>query len=111
MRVRFRAAKANRPLAIRARDVLSLFVALLFIAPLIWLVLGSLQQPGQTSQALSLFPNPVSLSNYGQIFQVYDLLHPIFNSLVVVLAAGPVTRFSASRARVSVCPLGRAPPP
>ena len=88
--------KANRRFPLHARDVVSLVVALLFIGPLVWLVLGSLQQPGQASPALSLFPNPVSLSNYGQVFQVYDLVRPIFNSFVVVLAAVPLTIITAS---------------
>ena len=91
-----RTTKANRRLPLHARDVVSLVVALLFIGPLVWLVLGSLQQPGQASPALSLFPNPVSLSNYGQVFQVYDLVRPIFNSFVVVLAAVPLTIITAS---------------
>ena len=90
--------RANRRLLTHARDMLSLLVALLFIAPLIWLVLGSLQRPGQASPSLSLFPDPVSLSNYGQIFQVYDLARPVFNSLFVVLIAVPVTIVTASGA-------------
>ncbi len=81
-----------------SRYVVSLLATVLFVAPLVWLLLGSLQPPGSTGQSLPLFPNPLSLSNYGRVFQVYDLGRPLLNSLLVVLAAVPITLVTASAA-------------
>src|SRR5579871_1289107 len=83
---------------LRWRGRFSLVLACLFVVPLIWLVLGSLQPTGQTSQAFPLIPNPPSPSNYWRVFQSYDLWHPVLNSLVVAGAAIPLTLLTASGA-------------
>ena len=75
-----------------------MLLSLLFITPLIWLALGSLQPLGQTSQAFPLIPNPPTISNYWQVFQNYDLGRPLLNSLLVVGLAIPLTLLTASGA-------------
>src|SRR5258708_1084846 len=81
-----------------SRTVASFIVAMLFVAPLMWLVLGSIQPSGQTAHPLPLLPNPITLSNYWQIFKVYDLGRPFLNSLFVVLMTIPLTIITASGA-------------
>lgn len=88
--------KFSKRWSIKIRFIISLLVALLFIAPLLWLVFGSLQKPGQAGQPL--LPNTISIVNYWQMFQVYDLGRPLVNSLFVVLMAVPLTLITASGA-------------
>src|SRR5689334_9128250 len=87
------------------RFIASLVVAISFVAPLIWLVLGSLQPTGQNTQVLPLLPNPISPSNYLRVFDVYDLLQPLFNSLFVVAIAVPLTIVTASGAGFAISQL------
>src|SRR5215813_11349050 len=87
------------------RFIASLGVAIVFVAPLIWLVLGSLQPTGQNTQVLPLIPNPISPSNYIHVFDVYDLLQPLLNSLFVVLIAVPLTIVTASGAGFALAQL------
>src|SRR5690349_16848756 len=87
------------------RLIASLVVAIGFVVPLIWLVLGSLQPTGQNTQVLPILPNPISLSNYLHVFDVYDLVQPLFNSLVVVAIAVPLTIVTASGAGFAIAQL------
>ncbi len=80
-------------------------VALLFVAPLLWLLTGSLQPTGQRGQAFLSLPNPVSIANYVRLFQVYDLGRPLLNSLCVVLVAVPITIVTASGAGFAMAQL------
>lgn len=90
----------------RWREIVSLLLACLFILPLIWLALGSLQPTGQTSQVFALIPQLASISNYWRVFQSYDLAHPVLNSLLVVGAAIPLTLLTASGAGFAMSQLG-----
>ena len=82
-----------------------LLVAVLFVAPLIWLLLGSLQLPGQSTGPLPLLPNPFTLANYVQIFQLYDLAHPLLNSALIALITMSLTIISASAAGFALAQL------
>src|SRR5262249_16349637 len=84
----------------------ALLLACLFITPLVWLALGSLQPPGQTSQAFPLIPNLPSISNYWRTFQSYDLARPLLNSLLVAGVAIPLTLLTASGAGFAMSQLG-----
>jgi len=65
-------------------------VALLVLAPLLWMVSVSLMQPGQAAQfPPPLWPEHPTLANYRTLFQDYGIGRYAFNSLLVsVLATG-----------------------
>src|ERR1700694_842559 len=77
----------------------------MFVVPLVWLLLGSFQQPGLVTGPYSLLPNPFTLSNYTQIFQLYEIAQPLLNSLFIAAITIPLTIITASAAAFALAQL------
>lgn len=76
---------------------LALGVTALFAAPLLWLIIASLQPIGQPPpRTLMWFPHGVAWSNYVEIFRVAPLGVQIGNSLFVSVLGMLITLFTAS---------------
>ena len=72
-------------------------VTALFLAPLLWLVIASLQPVGQPPpRTLSWFPNGVAWSNYAGVFVVTPMVRQLGNSLLVSTIGAAVTVVTAS---------------
>jgi multiple sugar transport system permease protein len=74
-------------------------ITLVFILPLFWMAAASLRLPGlPPPRYFEWLPNPLSWGNYNLIFELIPLGRYIFNSLVVVIFAIPITLLVASLA-------------
>jgi multiple sugar transport system permease protein len=71
-------------------------VAALFLAPLTWLVVASLQPVGQPLRMLGWFPNGIAWSNYAEVFRIAPLTTQFGNSLLVSTVGAGVTVATAS---------------
>lgn len=81
------------------RSVGAIAVALVFLLPLAFLLLGSLRRPGlPPTSGFEWIPNPASWQNYQTIFGIVPMRAAIANSLVVAAVAVPVTVVVASLA-------------
>ncbi|MEJ5249907.1 MAG: carbohydrate ABC transporter permease [Caldilinea sp.] len=79
------------------RHILAWSVAALYAAPLLWLLVASLQPVGQPPpRTLAWFPQGVAWSNYLEIFRVAPLGRQIGNSLLVSVAGALITLLTAS---------------
>lgn len=79
------------------RHGLPVFLVAVFLLPLAWLIASSLQRPGVVPpDTLSLWPYPVSWSNYARVFQDYPIGGALINSLLIVCIAVPLTLLTAS---------------
>lgn len=77
--------------------ILAWSVAALYAAPLLWLLVASLQPVGQPPpRTLAWFPQGVAWSNYLEIFRVAPLGRQIGNSLLVSVAGALITLLTAS---------------
>jgi multiple sugar transport system permease protein len=86
-----------------ARQALRLGLALLFAAPLAWSVAASLRQAGlPVPRHFEWLPNPVAWDNYRRIFALVPLARYTANSLLVALAAIPLTLVTASWAGLAM---------
>lgn len=75
----------------------ALFVAMIFLLPLVWMTIASLQPVGlPPARALTWFPAGVAWSNYAEIFRVIPLVHQLGNSLLVSTVGAGVTLLTAS---------------
>lgn len=75
----------------------------LFLAPLVVMVLGSLQRPLQPPpDGLDLWPSPVEWGNYASVSAFMPLGRLLLNSVVLVVVAVPVTVVVTSLAGLSV---------
>jgi multiple sugar transport system permease protein len=82
--------------------------ALLFLFPLLWMLGGSLRQPGlPPPRELEWFPSPVAWQNYPRLFQEMPLARYTFNSLLVAALAVPLTLASASWAGFALAQVSR----
>ncbi|MDQ3405323.1 MAG: carbohydrate ABC transporter permease [Actinomycetota bacterium] len=81
-----------------------------FLAPLVVMVLGSLQRPLQPPpDGLDLWPNPVEWSNYTTVPLFIPLARLLLNSLLLVVVAVPITVVVTSMAGLAVVTVrGRA---
>jgi multiple sugar transport system permease protein len=78
-------------------------VSAVFLAPLVVLVLGSLQRPLQPPpDGLDLWPDPVEWSNYSAVPRFMPLGRLLLNSLLLVAVAVPVTVVVASMAGLAI---------
>lgn len=76
---------------------LALGIAVLFAAPLLWLIVASLQPIGwPPPRTLAWFPHGVAWSNYVEIFRVAPLGLQIGNSLFVSMVGMLITLLTAS---------------
>ena len=75
----------------------------LFLAPLVVLVLGSLQQPLQPPpDGLDLWPSPAAWGNYSSVAAFMPVGRLLVNSLVLVVVAVPVTVVVTSMAGLAI---------
>lgn len=72
-------------------------VTALFVLPLVWLVSGSLRQPGlPPPREMEWLPSPLVWENYTRIFELLPLGRYLLNSLIVTAIAAPLTLVTAS---------------
>ena len=72
-------------------------LAVLFLAPLVFMVSGSLRKAGLAPpRTPELFPSPLAWSNYERAFELVDLPRYALNSLLVCAIAVPLTVLFAS---------------
>ncbi|MDQ4065415.1 MAG: carbohydrate ABC transporter permease [Actinomycetota bacterium] len=85
------------------RSIAALAVAVVFLLPLAFLLLGSLRRPGlPPASGFEWIPNPLSWQNYATIFGIVPMRSAIVNSLVVTAVAVPVTVVIASLAGFAI---------
>jgi multiple sugar transport system permease protein len=103
-----------RPLVRRGRQALgpllghalSLAVGAVFALPFLWLVAGSLRQPGLAPpRGIEWLPDPVAWDNYRRILVLVPLGSYAGNSLLVVALAVPLTLLTASWAGFAMAQL------
>lgn len=74
-----------------------ILVAAIFVAPLVWLIVGSLRQPGlPPPRTFEWLPDPIAWDNYARIFELVPLGRYGLNSLLAVALAVPITLVVAS---------------
>ncbi|GIK74319.1 MAG: sugar ABC transporter permease [Chloroflexota bacterium] len=75
----------------------AIVAAAIFLAPLIWLIVASLQPVGQPPlRMLNWFPNGIAWSNYVEVFRIAPLTTQLGNSLLVSAVGAGVTVVTAS---------------
>ena len=80
-----------------------LVLSALFLAPLLVMVLGSLQRPLQPPpDGLDLWPSPVEWGNYASVSAFMPLGRLLLNSVVLVVVAVPVTVVVTSMAGLAI---------
>jgi multiple sugar transport system permease protein len=79
------------------REVLAIVVSAVFLAPLVFLVLGSLRAPGETPPSgLDLIPSEPTGASFERAFELVDLGQQLLNSAIVAVIAVPLTVLVAS---------------
>ncbi|ONI73725.1 ABC transporter permease [Kribbella sp. ALI-6-A] len=92
---------ARRPAFWRTLGLVAL--SALFLAPLVVMVLGSLQRPLQPPpDGLDLWPNPAEWSNYSTVPRFMPLTRLLLNSLLLVVVAVPITVVVTSMAGLAI---------
>lgn len=90
------------------RSLGALAVLVLFAAPLVFMLSGSLREPGQPPpRTPELIPDPVVLSNYERAVDLVDLGRATVNSLLVAAVAVPLSVLVASWAGFALVRLPR----
>jgi multiple sugar transport system permease protein len=80
-----------------ARPVGAVLVALLFLAPLSFLVTGALREPGLLpTDAFALLPDPVTTASLHRAFELVPLGRQLLNSVIVAAIAVPISVVVAS---------------
>ena len=85
-------------------------VTVLFVLPLVFMLSGSLREPGlPPPRSPRLVPDPLGLDSYGRAFELVDLGRHTLNSLIVAALVVPLTVLIASFAGFAIARLsGRA---
>lgn len=92
----------GRPRAI-SRAGAGALVALLFIAPLVIMVAGSLREPGlPPPRSLELVPRPITVEGYRQAFRLSPLARAMGNSLFVAAVSVPLAIATSSLAGFAI---------
>ena len=87
----------------RFRSAIRYAAAILFLAPLVLMSLGSLRAPGlPPPEGLGLWPGSPAWTNYEFVFDLIPLGRQLVNSLVVVAFAVPLTISVASLAGFAI---------
>ncbi|MEJ7654629.1 MAG: hypothetical protein WKH64_15520 [Chloroflexia bacterium] len=77
--------------------IVSIFVAAIFVLPLVFVVSASLRRPGlPPPRGIEWVPTVFAWSNYGRIFELAPLGRYLLNSALVVGLAVPLTLVTAS---------------
>ena len=84
-----------------------MMVAVIFLLPLYWAIMASLEPAGPPSSAISWWPAAPRWGNYTQIFDLVPLASYAANSIFVVLFAVPLTVITASMGGFAMAQLGR----
>jgi multiple sugar transport system permease protein len=88
---------------------LPILVTAVFLLPLLWIVSASLRLPGlPPARTIEWIPSPVSIGNYGRVFELLPFGRYVANSLLVSAIAVPLTLFTASMAGFAIAQLERA---
>jgi multiple sugar transport system permease protein len=83
-------------------------IAVLFLAPLVFMVSGSLRQAGlPPPRTPELIPDPLAFDNYTRAFELVDLPRYALNSLFVCALAVPLTVLFASWTGFAIARLPR----
>jgi multiple sugar transport system permease protein len=83
--------------------------AVIFLLPLVWMVAASLHPPGAAlPTTIQLWPADLSLANYGRAWRLVPLGRFMFNSILVVAVAVPLTLITGSWAGLGMALLPRA---
>jgi multiple sugar transport system permease protein len=81
----------------RLRHLAALVIAAAFCLPLYWVLIASLRQPGlPPPRTVEWWPQSAHWGNYAQIFRTLPMAQYIWNSLIVVSIAVPITLLIAS---------------
>ncbi|MEM7331809.1 MAG: carbohydrate ABC transporter permease [Chloroflexota bacterium] len=79
------------------RFLLRLLLTAVFLIPIFWMLMASLMAPGvPLPTTFRLIPDPVTLENYGRIWQIVPFGRFLLNSLLVVITAVPITIMTSS---------------
>lgn len=79
------------------RILMTLFVGVIFMLPLVWMVIGSFGQPGTAPpRSVVWIPENPQWDNYQALFELLPFSDYIFNSVYIVAIATPVTLVMAS---------------
>ena len=88
-----------RKLGSAARIAAGIAVAVLFVLPLLWMIVGSLRPTGlPPARTVEWWPSDPQLGNYIAIFDLLPMGVYLRNSLIVVAVAVPATLLTASLA-------------
>src|SRR5688500_12820460 len=91
--------RATRPV----RTYAAIAIAVIFLTPLIFMVLGSMRAPGlPPPDGFQLVPQGASWSNYRSVFAFVPLARYLVNSLLIVAIAVPITVVVASWAGFAI---------
>jgi multiple sugar transport system permease protein len=92
------------------RAVTAAVVTVLFALPLVFMVSGSLREPGlPPPRTPELLPRPLGLGSYGRAFDLVDLGRYTINSLVVAALAVPLAVLVGALAGFALAMLPRRP--
>jgi multiple sugar transport system permease protein len=81
------------------RQAAAIAASILFLAPLLYLLLGALREPGLPApDHLVFFPSHPSFDSFDRAFGITDLGSEFVNSVIVAAIAVPITVVSASMA-------------
>lgn len=90
------------------RHLAASLIALLFLAPLVFMITGSLRDPGlPPPRTPELIPPAIAPENYNRAFELVDLARYALNSAIVVALAVPLTLLFASWAGFAIARLPR----
>jgi multiple sugar transport system permease protein len=91
----------------RWRHVPAILIVVGAVAPFVFVLTGSLRQPGPPPRSAELVPWPLRLRNYPDAFELVDLPAKIVNSLTVAAVAVPISVLVASAAGFGLSRLPR----
>ncbi len=91
------------------RTAVTLFIALLFVLPVLWVVSAALHPLGRPlPTGLQLWPDDLTLANFGRIWTSLPMARYTLNSLLVVSTAVPLALLTGSWAGLGMARLPQA---
>src|ERR671915_750695 len=102
----FRGSKLARMRRVSWRHFPALLVSAVFLAPLVYMVAGSLRKAGlPPPRSPELIPSPLAWGNYDRAFELVDIPRYALNSLIVAAFAVPLSVLFASWAGFAIARL------